>query len=160
MADERIDMETQHPDVHHEESDVSARGVLIGVAITVVFFVVMAVGLWGMYVGFRAVDRSMDPEVPTKIQEPAPTAPGLSEFTIHWSEPARYLEQLRKEDQEILGEYGWVDRSSGLVHVPIEVGMSLALERGYPVRPPVDEPVGSRGLSSESTDAGERREQE
>ena len=35
-----------------------------------------------------------------------------------------------------LTSYGWVDRKSGVVHVPIEQAMDHFLSRGAPVRPP------------------------
>lgn len=145
MAEDMLDDVELHPDVHHEESDISTRAVLIGVAITAVFFIVMVIGLRLMYIGFRAVDRKLDPEVPTRVVAPAAVSPGVPEFRTHWSEPAKYLEEIHKEDRAILDQYGWVDRSAGRVHVPIEVGMEMALERGYPTR---------EGASGEAAETG------
>lgn len=146
MADEMArHHEPDNPDVHHEESDINVRSVLIGLAIVVVLAVIMHVGLWGMYVLFRKIDRSFDPQPATMISEPAPTAAGLADFTVHWSEPAKYLEVVREEDRKILEEYGWVNRSTGKVHVPIEVGMQMALRKGFPARQSAEAPVVGSG---------------
>ncbi len=137
MADEmnHHDLHDPHNEgVHHEESDINVRAVIIGIAIVAVLAVIMHVGLWGMYVLFRKIDRSLDPAPSTAITEPAPTAAGAADFTVHWSEPAKYLEVIREDNRKVLEEYGWVNRAAGKVHVPIEVGMKLALERGYPTR--------------------------
>lgn len=134
MAETRHHVEPDNPDVHHEESDINVRAALIGIAIFIVFAVIMHFGLWGMFVGFRKIDRSLDPEPVTRIETPAPSGEG-NEFTSHWWEPAEYLEQIREQDRRILEEYGWVNRPAGKVHVPIEVGMAMALERGFATRP-------------------------
>ncbi len=33
-----------------------------------------------------------------------------------------------------LNSYGWVDKANGVVHIPIERAMQIAVERGFPVR--------------------------
>ena len=48
--------------------------------------------------------------------------------------PAADLEALRKAEDDLLNHYGWVDRSAGVAHIPIDEAMDLALERGYPTR--------------------------
>jgi hypothetical protein len=40
---------------------------------------------------------------------------------------------LKQEDQ--LNSYGWVDKSAGVAHIPIDRAMGLIVERGLPVRP-------------------------
>lgn len=131
--------------VHHEESDINVRAVIIGAVIVFVLAVVMHVGLWGMYVLFRKIDRSLDPVPSTVVNEPAPATAGPSDFTVHWSEPAKYLEVIREDNRKVLEEYGWVNKASGQVHVPIEVGMQMALERGYPTRQSTDDPAVGTG---------------
>jgi hypothetical protein len=48
-----------------------------------------------------------------------------------WGAPA--------QEDAVLTTYGWVDRQSGVVRVPIDVAMQRILEQGLPVRQP--EPV-------------------
>jgi hypothetical protein len=142
MVDERTDHhETDNPSVHHEESDINVRLVLIGAAIALVLAILMHVGLWGMYVGFRALSRSLDPISPSRVAEPRVDPNVPPEFIIHWSEPARYLENIRNEEAVFMDSYGWVEPDEGIVRVPIGVAMELALTRGYPTRREPGDPV-------------------
>ena len=130
-----------HADVHHEETDINVRAVLIGSAIFVVFTILMLLMLWGTYEGFLAIDRRLDPEAVSAIPAAADEQDFVygnipknkPEFTDHWSAPVEYLEKFRKSEDEILTRYG-ESATAGMVRVPIEDAKDLALRRGYPVR--------------------------
>jgi hypothetical protein len=142
MVEQRTDHpELDNPSVHHEERDINVRLVLIGAAIALVLAVLMHVGLWGMYVGFRAISRSLDPVSPSRVAEPRVDPNMPPEFITHWSEPARYLENIRKEENVFMDSYGWVEPDEGIVRVPIGMAMELALTRGYPTRREPGTPV-------------------
>ena len=49
--------------------------------------------------------------------------------------PQADIMQLRLEEEALLSSYGWVDRATGTVRIPIEEGMRLAVERGLRARP-------------------------
>lgn len=44
------------------------------------------------------------------------------------------LGEMRAQEDAELHSYGWVDRSHGVIRIPIEKAMQLTLERGLPVR--------------------------
>jgi hypothetical protein len=48
--------------------------------------------------------------------------------------PAQELEALRKAEDRVLNQYRWIDKSQGVVRIPIERAMDLVAERGLPVR--------------------------
>src|SRR5262249_51448205 len=48
--------------------------------------------------------------------------------------PRQDLSDLRSQEDQILGSYGWVDKNAGTVRIPIDQAMKLALERGLPAR--------------------------
>lgn len=48
--------------------------------------------------------------------------------------PAQDWRQLRAEEEAILQSYGWVDRSAGVVRLPIARAIELLAERGLPSR--------------------------
>ena len=51
-------------------------------------------------------------------------------------DPVRELNEVRVEQSDAANSYGWVDRSHGVVHIPIDEAMKLILERGaLPARP-------------------------
>jgi hypothetical protein len=57
-----------------------------------------------------------------------PPAPGLlvTESTV--------LHDFRKSEDEILTTYGWMDKSSQIVRIPVDRAKELILERGLPAR--------------------------
>jgi hypothetical protein len=44
------------------------------------------------------------------------------------------LNDFRRQEEEQLNSYGWIDQKVGVVHIPIERAMQLVAERGLPVR--------------------------
>jgi hypothetical protein len=48
--------------------------------------------------------------------------------------PAIELKDLRTQEDKILSTYGWTDKRSGIVRIPIERAMDLQLQRGFPTR--------------------------
>ena len=50
------------------------------------------------------------------------------------TQPFKDLYQLKTEQRGALTSYGWVDKTNGVVHIPIERAMALTLERGLPAR--------------------------
>jgi hypothetical protein len=57
-----------------------------------------------------------------------PPAPRLEEH------PAIEIQQLRAQEDLTLSTYGWMDKKTGIVRIPIERAMELQLERGFPTR--------------------------
>jgi hypothetical protein len=51
------------------------------------------------------------------------------------TDPRDDLEHLRETEDRVLESYGWVDRDAGVVRIPIDQAMRLAVERGLPARP-------------------------
>lgn len=44
------------------------------------------------------------------------------------------MKAFRTQQLEALNSYGWVDRSKGIVRLPIQKAIDKTLERGYPAR--------------------------
>ncbi|MBI4264380.1 MAG: hypothetical protein HY657_08385 [Acidobacteria bacterium] len=57
-----------------------------------------------------------------------PAAPRLQQF------PRTEFEQFRAGEEDLLQNYGWMNRNAGIVHIPIEEAMRLTVERGLPSR--------------------------
>lgn len=65
------------------------------------------------------------------------------------SQPFKDVYLLRRGQNERLDSYGWVDKESGVVHIPIDRAMELSLERGLPVR--AGEPAAPAGVVQDSS---------
>jgi hypothetical protein len=58
------------------------------------------------------------------LVDPIPPGPRLQ------SAPPRDMDELRLQDREALGSYGWIDQPGGVARIPIERAMSIVLEKG------------------------------
>src|SRR5947209_15145336 len=113
----------------HEQKDASARGVLWVGAGLIVAAIIIHVGT-GMYEGW-ASRHYPSPISATRIEGPAVQAPPpqLQRFpTVDW-------EKLRATDETVLHSYGWLNRDTGAIRIPIERAIELTAQRGLPSGP-------------------------
>ncbi len=57
-----------------------------------------------------------------------PPSPRLQEH------PAVELQNLRRHEDEILNNYGWVDQKAGTVRLPIDKAMDILAQKGLPTK--------------------------
>jgi hypothetical protein len=82
---------------------------------------------------------------------PAPTPP----LPALEAESGQTLDPYRASEEQKLNSYGWVDRSAGVVRIPIDRAMDLTAQRGLPSRPaPVATPQDSGKLSPSVASSG------
>jgi hypothetical protein len=74
------------------------------------------------------VRRESAPIHPLAAEREQPPRPRLQET------PAIDLREFRAREDERLSTYGWVDRSAGIVRVPIERAIEIVAREGLPVR--------------------------
>ncbi len=113
--------------LRHEPDEVSARRAL---AAGVGLFGIIAVALlmsWGAYSASRSLSSSPASK-PLTFTRPdvLPPPPRLQQ------DPHADLVRLRAAEDSILTTYGWVDRDSGLVRIPIARAMEMLVEKGLP----------------------------
>jgi hypothetical protein len=129
----------------YEKRDANARNLLLFVAgLFVVLILAAAVSKW-TFDYFARVHKLGPPATPFELGRALPPLPQLQ------AHPERDLEELRAKDQQELNNYGWVDRTRGIVHIPINRAMDLLLERGLPARPAA--PAGPSGQSPQAKSA-------
>jgi hypothetical protein len=118
-------------EIHHETSDVNFRGILgFGIGLVMVAVIIhFLVWLMFLYFGTRESQRAAR-EFPlaAEQQNRLPPEPRLQ------ANPKQDLADLRRNEDAILGSYGWVDQNAGVVRIPIDEAMKLTLERGLPSR--------------------------
>ena len=127
-----IDMQIggEHSGHAHEKSDVNVRVpamVVIGLA------VLTAVGMIVSWLVFdhysarqRAAAKPASPLAATLPKEPP--APQLQ------VDPRLDLKKLRSEEEQILSSYGWMDKNTGVVRIPIDRAIQILAEKGLPAR--------------------------
>ena len=117
-----------HPITAHETSDVSIRPiVLTGLLLALAAGIVLAFTV-GVFHYFAATVPQAPPNPMAQQPLPQPPAPRVEEH------PAIELQQLRQQEDQILNTYGWADKKSGKVRIPLDRAMELQLQRGFPTR--------------------------
>ena len=102
----------------------------IGLAITTA--VVLAAVGW-MSTRFKSAQEARDPNPSPLAEARAPKPPPEPRLQ---TSPPRDMEQLRAEEDAILGGYGWVDAQRRIGRIPIERAMDILAETGLPSPPP------------------------
>jgi len=122
---------SQNPAVHHEESDVDIGAIFkIGMGLVILAAAIHVV-VWLLFVYFNGREAT---NLPTRYPLAAgqelrlPPAPRLQVT------PRQDLRDLRAREDQALNSYQWVDRSAGIVRIPIAEAMKLTVERGLPAR--------------------------
>lgn len=130
----------QNPDVGHETSDVNVRGIAGFAAGLALCTVMVCLVLYGMFVLLRKgfTGTPVNVNALTGTREPAP--PSAEAAAKIFPEPRLQvdyysdLDKVRADWDQHLNSYGWLDKTAGVVHIPIERAMQLTLQHGLPVR--------------------------
>jgi hypothetical protein len=123
----------------YERRDANVKGLL---QFAFWMAVVLAVTLVGMKWTFDYFKRTepLGPTVSplvTETQRTLPPSPRLQ------AQPHRELVDYCTAQQEQVTTYNWVDRQSGVVHIPVDRAMDMVLARGLPARPLSEAPSGA-----------------
>lgn len=114
--------------VHHESRDTNLPSIaLFGGAIVVTVAIVMFF-CWGLFRIYTYVQPLSPTLTPFASPRPLPPEPRLQ------PKPENDLQNYLEDQHTELNSYGWVDRSQGVVRIPIERAMQLLLQQGLPVR--------------------------
>ena len=116
-----------NPEVRFEHQDVEPGKIArYAIALGLVSVVTAAVSIW-LLVALRRHEESGDARRPALYfggeEQRQPEGVRLQ------NAPFQDLAVLREREAQFLHGYGWVDRSAGVVHIPIEQAMHLYLER-------------------------------
>jgi hypothetical protein len=115
--------------IGHETRDAEIRPIVytgIGLALMAAAVGIFVYGIF-KYLGGHAIATIQVNPMSVEDQQ-IPPAPRLEEH------PAIGLQQLHAEEDRMLSTYGWVDKKTGVVHIPIDRAMDLMLQRGFPTR--------------------------
>ncbi len=126
-------MDANKPAPHHgvaaEPSGVQTK-VVVGFGVVLLVMGAVAMVLMALlFKGFEGVaDRRDEASVSAAglqaRQDLVPPAPRLQVY------PVRHWKDFEAAESNRLSSYGWMDRSNGVVHIPIERAMDLIEQRG------------------------------
>lgn len=127
--EERYDL--QIPAERHERRDVNVLAVskvAIGLALLCIASFAIVVGVFRYLEQVTSGVPTGKQNVPIDARQ-RPPAPQLEET------PAFDLEREKAAEYELLHTYGWIDKPSGVVRLPIDRAIDLMAQRGLPSRP-------------------------
>ena len=108
----------------YEKRDVDLRTVMIYAGALVGMILGVGVVSWIVWRSLSGpAEMSQAPQVPIPASVPR--------LEPH---PEQDLADLRQKENGLLHQYAWVDRSQGIVRIPIDRAMELLLQRGLPTR--------------------------
>jgi len=124
-------------DVTHEESDVNVKAVAYFILGLLIAGIVILFVMRGLYRYFDRREERAEEQPATLVDHSQrlpqePRLQGIPDFSNH---PFDDMAALRAKEDEQLTSYGWVNQTTGTVHIPIEQAKKLLLERGLPTRP-------------------------
>lgn len=118
------------PGSGHEHTDASV-GIIVKFGLWLaISAVVISAGMYLLFALFVTQSEETTPEFPLAVgqEHRLPAAPRLQQF------PVNEHYEFRQQEDAVLQKYGWVDKETGVVRMPIADAMKLAVERGLPVR--------------------------
>jgi hypothetical protein len=122
-------------DRKHEARDPDLRNILIVVG-SVVWMLVFCLGTGALLIHIFSQSRPMHRMAPLGLVS-APNLKPLERFPkpdLQIDDDHAERVALLAEQNQNLNSYGWVDRSNGIVRIPISRAMDLLLQRGLPTR--------------------------
>lgn len=118
----------------HETTDIGVRGVFIFAGSLLAFLLVTLIAVAVFFKATGLLDHFLDkrraqgePGSNSLVRvQPDYQGPLLQIY------PEKELHGMQQSNNDALGGYGWVDRSKGVVRLPIDRAMDLVAQRGLP----------------------------
>jgi hypothetical protein len=139
--------EDNHIDGHNEEveyerQDLAPRSVLtffVGLAVVCLLVVFTLRGMFSYLDTYES--RHQPPQDPLVQQRTADTRSVTPSDIATFPQPRLErnerleINDFRAQEERTLNSFGWVDRQTGVVRIPIDRAMQLLVQRGLPTRP-------------------------
>ena len=118
------------PGSGHEHTDANVWLIVKFGVWLFVSAVIIHVGLGFMFALLvkQAEEQTQEFPLATGQEQRLPASPRLQQFPVN-----EYYDYRLREDS-VLHKYGWVNKDAGVVRMPIEDAMRVAVERGLPAR--------------------------
>jgi hypothetical protein len=119
------------PTVGHETKDANVRAILITGGVLAVGAALVCLLVYGIfwYLADHPLTAAPSNPMAETDRQQVPPVPRIEEH------PAIELKDLHSQEEKILSTYGWTEKRTGIVRIPIDRAMELQLQRGFPTRP-------------------------
>lgn len=124
-----------NPDVLHELSDVNTKPIFKFGFWMIVIIAGTAVMMWFFFDMLSARDAKNDapkPVIPNTMSK-LPPEPRLQLAPGHEIHPLTEMAEMKAQQRVLLTGYGWVDKGTNTVRVPITEAKRMLLAQGLPI---------------------------
>jgi hypothetical protein len=118
----------------YETRDLNLKGIaifVVALVVTLVFVHLVAIQTFRFFVSHEG-----KPAPYSYVKAPLTESIGAGLLV----DAPRLLRDMRQQEDQTLNTSGWVDRSRGIVRIPIDRAMDLIIQRGLPAK--ISEPGG------------------
>lgn len=116
----------------YEQRDANAKWIFGIIAVLLVLGLIMHFSLAGVLGRFEK--RPDSPDALAGVRSVHSATEEAKNFPRLQLAPPEDLKRFRASEEVELNTYGWINRTDGVVRIPVERAMELVLERGLPVR--------------------------
>jgi hypothetical protein len=125
------------PEANHEPNAVNIPGVVKFFVWLTAAIAFAALTVWGLLHYFDARKaQEAPPASPLATGPRLPPEPRLQGAPGSVSSPSEDIRRFREREDQTLDSYGWIDRTNGVIRIPIEQAKRLILQRGLMITPP------------------------
>lgn len=111
----------------YETRDVPGPLVFWSLASLAIFTVISAIFVFGFFVYLRSLPDAVTPEPsPFASDRMLPPTPRLQ------ANPPLDLAEFNAKMDTARNTYGWIDKSAGVAHIPVDKALDIIAERGLP----------------------------
>ena len=134
---------TDHPRPEHEprefDSEIHVKGIFVSIGGLVLLVALSFLGMFAFtrYLKDQSLARDPAPLPVAEANEPRPRPRAALQ-----ADPTADMVKFAKEEEAALTSYAWVDRTAGVVQIPVERALEIVAERGLPVPPPLPDVPG------------------
>jgi hypothetical protein len=110
----------------HEDNTLVVKGLIVFAVVLVAVGIVVELSLVYIMKDFSQEERALKALAPPGLADVSGTfpAPRLQ------AQPPVDLTKLKQAELQRLNEYGWVDQSAGIAHIPIDRAMEIVASKG------------------------------
>ncbi len=140
---EQISISSEALKRRHEALNPPAGRIALAAGLLVLVTIICMATIW-ILLALWLSKRPFDSDFHARGQIVAPNAELLERFpnpNLQMNPRADVVTFRAREDEE-LNSYGWINRTSGVVRIPIERAMELIAQRGLPTRTNTEASVG------------------
>jgi hypothetical protein len=130
----------------HEANTLRVRGLLAFAAALIGVTILVQLILAVVMQGFSSEEKELDSLAVPRF---AGDTGGFPAPRIQ-PDPAEEFIKMKTEDLGRLSQYGWIDRTAGIAHIPVDRAIDILAKQGLPI-PAADEPAPSASEKSKSS---------